>query len=297
MPMVVVTLTKVPNSLRGDLTKWLQEISTGVYVGNVNSRIREKLWERIIDNIKDGQATMCYAKYNEIGYDFLMHNTKREVVYYDRIPLVFLPKEVKNTSEKELGFSRAAKYEKIKRISRSKKNKECFKKEKYVFLDIETTGINSKKDSIIEIAAIKVEGSRENIFQHLIKIGKRLKKEITELTGITDEMLTIDGKDLSVVLDEFLHFVGDATIIGYNVKFDMDFLNVSLEKSNKEIVTNKSICLLREVKRKDKFLRDYKLGTVLEKYNISTDGLHRAYADARAGYELAIKLNVFKDSK
>ena len=67
MPMTVVTLTNVPSSLRGDLTKWLQEISTGVYVGNINARIREELWKRIIDNIKQGQATMSYAKRNEIG--------------------------------------------------------------------------------------------------------------------------------------------------------------------------------------------------------------------------------------
>lgn len=39
--MIVITLTKVPYSLRGDLTKWCQEIQTGVYVGNVNARIRD----------------------------------------------------------------------------------------------------------------------------------------------------------------------------------------------------------------------------------------------------------------
>ncbi len=47
MVMTVVTLSKVPPSLRGDLTKWMQEIATGVYVGNFNTRVREQLWERI----------------------------------------------------------------------------------------------------------------------------------------------------------------------------------------------------------------------------------------------------------
>ena len=42
MPFTVVTLKSVPPSLRGDLTKWMQEIAIGVYVGNFNSRIREK---------------------------------------------------------------------------------------------------------------------------------------------------------------------------------------------------------------------------------------------------------------
>ncbi len=43
MPFTVVTLKSVSPSLRGDLTKWMQEIATGVYIGNFNSRIREKL--------------------------------------------------------------------------------------------------------------------------------------------------------------------------------------------------------------------------------------------------------------
>lgn len=45
--MVVVTLTDCPPKLRGDLTKWLMEINTGVYVGKVSARIREMLWTRI----------------------------------------------------------------------------------------------------------------------------------------------------------------------------------------------------------------------------------------------------------
>lgn len=293
MPMTVVTLTSVPGSLRGDLTKWLQEISTGVYVGNINTRIREELWERIIDNIKQGQATISYAKHNEIGYDFIVYNTKREVAYYDGIPLVFLPKELNTEALKKLGFSDAAKFEKIKRARKYRKTKSADEEKKYVVIDIETTGIDSEKDDIIEIAAIKMEDNRKNIFQELIKIKKRIPKEISALTGITDEMLANSGKDISVVLNEFLDFVGNATLIGYNIKFDVSFLNTELTKNDKDILANKTICLLQEAKRKQKLLRDYKLGTVLKKYEIPTEGLHRAYIDAEAEYELAMKLNIF----
>lgn len=293
MPMTVVTLTNVPGSLRGDLTKWLQEISTGVYVGNINARIREELWKRIIDNIKQGQATMSYAKLNEIGYDFMVHNTKREVIYYDGIPLVFLPKELSSQPLQQLGFSNAAKYEKIKRARQRRKVISENESENYVVVDVETTGINSEKDQIIEIAAIKMEGNEMVAFQELVKIEKGLQREISELTGITDEMLANDGKDINVILEEFLDFVGNAILVGYNVKFDISFLNAELKKSGNEVLTNKTICLLQEAKRKQKLLRDYKLGTVLKKYNISTEGLHRAYVDAKAEYELAVKLNIF----
>lgn len=293
MPMTVITLTNVPSSLRGDLTKWMQEISTGVYVGNINARIREELWKRIIDNIKQGQATMSYAKRNEIGYDFMVHNTKREVIYYDGIPLVFLPKESSSTPLPELGYSNAAKYEKIKRAIKRRKVIRENESGNYVVIDVETTGVNPEKDQIIEIAAVKMEGNEMISFQELVKIKKELPREISALTGITDEMIANDSKDIDVVLKGFLDFVGNAVLVGYNVKFDISFLNVELKKSGSQVLTNKTICLLQEVKRKQKLLRNYKLVTVLEKYDISTEGLHRAFRDAKAGYELAMKLNIF----
>ena len=52
--MIVITLTKTPPALRGDLTRWCQEIQTGVYVGDVSARVRDKLWERVQTNIGNG---------------------------------------------------------------------------------------------------------------------------------------------------------------------------------------------------------------------------------------------------
>ena len=57
--MIVVTLTDCPPRLRGDLSKWLLEISTGVYVGQLSKRVREELWKRICDNLPRGRATRC----------------------------------------------------------------------------------------------------------------------------------------------------------------------------------------------------------------------------------------------
>ena len=63
--MVVITLEKCPLALRGDLTKWLQEISLGVYVGQVSARVRDKLWQRVCEESKNGRATMVYSARNE----------------------------------------------------------------------------------------------------------------------------------------------------------------------------------------------------------------------------------------
>lgn len=54
--MLVITVKNCPPKLRGDLTKWLIEIDTGVFVGNLSARVRDSLWERVCANIKTGTA-------------------------------------------------------------------------------------------------------------------------------------------------------------------------------------------------------------------------------------------------
>ena len=54
--MIVITLTDCPPALRGDLTKWLQEINTGVYVGHVSARVRDEIWKRVRESAKGGPA-------------------------------------------------------------------------------------------------------------------------------------------------------------------------------------------------------------------------------------------------
>ena len=58
-------MTNCPPKLRGDLSKWLCEINTGVYVGNVSSRVRDALWERVCQNLKNGQATLVFTTAGE----------------------------------------------------------------------------------------------------------------------------------------------------------------------------------------------------------------------------------------
>lgn len=74
-------MTNCPPKLRGDLSKWLCEINTGVYVGNVSSRVRDALWERVCQNLKNGQATMVLTTAGEQRMDFRTHNTTWETNY------------------------------------------------------------------------------------------------------------------------------------------------------------------------------------------------------------------------
>lgn len=65
----MLTMTNCPPRLRGDLSKWLCEINTGVYVGNVSSRVRDALWDRVCQNLKNGQATLVFTTAGEQRMD------------------------------------------------------------------------------------------------------------------------------------------------------------------------------------------------------------------------------------
>lgn len=84
-------MTDCPPQLRGDLSKWLCEINTGVYVGQVSQRVREALWIRVCENLKNGRATMVYSTNGEQKMDFRVHNTAWEPVDFDGLKLMRRP--------------------------------------------------------------------------------------------------------------------------------------------------------------------------------------------------------------
>ncbi len=300
MPFTVITLKNVPASLRGDLTKWMQEIDTGVYVGNFNSRIREYLWKRVCHHVGNGEATMSFSSRNELGYDFCTINSHREVIDYDGLPLVMVPHKETGKVELRKGFSDAFKRLHSKRIVKpEKKNqstelygnreKECDKKA-YIVLDIETSGLRVEKDQIIELGAVKYENGYENEFHKLICIESVLPESIIRLTGITDQMLK-DGSELKDALTAFVDFIGELDLIGYNIQFDLKFINEGLKKYGMTYIANRCVDLLKTVKSDNIFLQDYRLETVLKAYGIDEKVPHRALEDARLISRLARKVN------
>jgi CRISPR-associated protein Cas2 len=292
MPMTVVTVTNASPKIRGDLTRWLQEISTGVYVGNFNSRVREQLWQRIIDSIGNGQATMSYSSRNELGYEFETFQTSRISVDYDGIPLVLSPILTSDKEHLKQGFSNAAKFRQIKKFSQ-RRNSSIKETASYVVIDVETTGLNPGDDQIIEIGAVKVEGEEIAEFQSLVKVDKKLSHNITTLTGITDELLLEEGRAIQIVMESFMKFVGNSPLIGYNVDFDKKFIKNAAKKCGILNFDNQFVDLMRFVKKEKMFLGNYKLQTVLKSYDISDNVLHRALEDSKVTAELATKVNGF----
>jgi CRISPR-associated protein Cas2 len=78
--VIVLVLTAVPAGLRGDLSKWLLEVSPGVFTGRVSRRIRERLWARVERGVRDGCAVLVVADHGrEQGYEVLTAGRDRWV--------------------------------------------------------------------------------------------------------------------------------------------------------------------------------------------------------------------------
>ncbi|RLK64288.1 type I-E CRISPR-associated endoribonuclease Cas2 [Atopobacter sp. AH10] len=293
MPFTVIALSKVPPSLRGDLSKWMQEISTGVFIGNFNSRIRVYLWKRVVDNLENGEATIAYAYRNELGYSFECHNTEQRMIDLDGLPIVLFPKYQEALLEEQKShFSNAAKFHQARKFQKPKA-KHLDHQKGYIILDIETTGLNELNSEIIEIAALKVETDKTSTLTYLIE-GKVVPDEIKKLTGISTEMLQAEGRDEKEVLTQLANFIDDKVIVGYNVNFDLRFINHYLNNYQLNPVTNKLIDLKVIVKKERPLLLNYKLETALAEFGISDKVSHRALEDVKLMYALIGKLNKFE---
>lgn len=288
MPMTVITLKSVPQSLRGDLTRWMQEIATGVYVGNFNSRIREYLWNRVKETMGHGEASMCFAARNEFGYDFVTENTLRSVIDYDGLPLIFIPKEISESTGLARGFSNAAKFHRARNAVKRKD-----KAKGYVIINIVTDGLNVQQNHILEIGAIRCENGEESSFHELIAYAGSIPEHITNMSGITCSMLQQKGKPIEQVLAALREFIGESELIGYYVGFDIECLNRELEKCGLGYLNNRVHDLLAIIRKEQIFQEDYKLETSLKSYGISENVPHRALGKAELVKRLAQKLNKF----
>lgn len=286
--MVVITLSNCPPKLRGDLTKWLVEIHTGVYVGQINARIRELLWNRVCSNIKDGQATMVYSYANEQHLAFRTHNTAWKIRDFDGIKLTMRPKIQEQTNETlQKGFSTASKYLIAGRRRKASSNRI----QEWAFLDIETDGLNFERNRIIEMAVIVADEEQiKSSWSILVKQDQALPSSNVEFTHITDEMLR-DGMELDCALRQLSDIVKGRTVVCYNKSFDIIFLEREFRKYNIEVPFGKVMDALTLARKRVRDIENYKLGSLAEHFGILCERQHRALPDCEMLYRVFLKLN------
>ncbi|HUH95753.1 MAG TPA: helicase C-terminal domain-containing protein [Anaerolineales bacterium] len=146
-----------------------------------------------------------------------------------------------------------------------------------VAIDIETTGLDNEREAITEIGAVKFKGNRvEDEWSSLINPNRHIPEFITGLTGIDDAMVR-QAPRLRDVAHELEAFVGDAPIVGHNIRFDLGFLQKQIPFSLNEVIDTYELAsvLLPNASR-------YNLGALGKELAVALPATHRALDDARA---------------
>lgn len=281
-------MTDYPPKLRGDLSKWLCEINTGVYVGQLSGRVRDAVWERVCKHLKTGRATMVFTTNNEQRMDFRVHNTVWEPVDFDGIKLMRRPLSQSAVDETlKPGFSNVAK----RRMAQHAREGGGKRAERYVVIDVETTGLNAGTAHVIEYGAIRVEndlpGER---FSVTVKQPNPLPAQIVSLTGLTDELLAEQGQAPREALEAFLRFIGRDRLVGYHVQFDLEFIQAECRRNGCQMPANRSVDILSLARRKISNVENYKLATLAAWLQLPGEQQHRAIPDCEMALSVYQKL-------
>lgn len=158
----------------------------------------------------------------------------------------------------------------------------------YTVIDFETSGLDPKKDRVIEMAAIRcINGEIASEFSTLVRYDGKLSAKITELTGITDEM-TATGMDEDTAFRILNRMLGDHILIAHNASFDLSFLHHSLLRIAGRSFQNSFIDTLTLSRARHVY--PHTLKDMCNRYDIPLIGGHRALNDVIACWELFRKL-------
>jgi DNA polymerase III subunit epsilon len=154
--------------------------------------------------------------------------------------------------------------------------------ERFVVVDLETSGLDSEQHEIIEIGAVRVnrDSNVHDTFQVLVTPKRKISKKITQITNITQEMLDKDGQSLDSALSELVAFIGNHRIVAFNAEFDLAFLRKALAESGRAL-NNPSSCALKMARRAWPGRNSYRLVDLAKDGNLPVGGAHRALHDCR----------------
>ncbi len=150
-----------------------------------------------------------------------------------------------------------------------------------VVLDFETTGLDTNREHVIEIGAVKlIAGNVVDSFGMLVNPGKPLKPKITEITGITDIMLR-DMPTAETAIPKLMDFIGDCAVAAHNASFDISMLRTELKRMGRTF-SAPQIDTLAFARKLYPQLKSHRLGAVCRALGVSLKDAHRAVNDAAA---------------
>ncbi|HDS30165.1 MAG TPA: hypothetical protein ENN67_03890 [Firmicutes bacterium] len=160
---------------------------------------------------------------------------------------------------------------------------------RFVAIDLETTGLIAKEHEIIEIGAVRyVDGAETEFFHALVKPSMGYPERNRRLTGIPVEQLE-SGVDIKTALAELIEFIGGDLLISHNANFDLSFLEHQAQRFGLEPIMNPALCTLHLAALVDPEADVLQLGSLAKLWRIEIVESHRAVLDARLAGKLAIK--------
>lgn len=151
----------------------------------------------------------------------------------------------------------------------------------YIAIDLEMTGLDAKRDKILEIGAIRVKNKKpEAEYQALICPHMQLSEDITGLTGISNEMAA-GGREMDDVFPEIISFCKDFVLLGHNILFDYSFLKQAAMNRN-TVFEHKGMDTLKIARKLLSQEEKKTLQALCDRYGIQRQRRHRALDDAKA---------------
>jgi DNA polymerase-3 subunit epsilon len=164
---------------------------------------------------------------------------------------------------------------------------------RYVVMDTELTGLDVKKDSIVSLGAVAMEGGRIVLgsqFYELVRPAAALKSESVVVHGITPEEVR-DKPSIGAVIEDFLAFCEGAVVVGHFIGLDLSFLNKELRRLQGRAFAGPVVDTLKIhewIRRHDGdfsrhfdgMARDKDLFSLAKKYHIQISAAHNAQMDA-----------------
>lgn len=170
-------------------------------------------------------------------------------------------------------------------MERNKGNSIIEKLTDFTIVDLETTGLDTNFDEIIELGAVRIrDGIIVDTFQKLVKPQNPIDEFITELTGITNDMLA-NAATIEEVFPDYISFIGNDVIVGHNVNFDINFIYDTLYWLDKKTFTNDFIDTMRMARKVLKELKHHRLSDLKSYYKIDSEA-HRSIGDCMSTFDI-----------
>ena len=174
-----------------------------------------------------------------------------------------------------------------------------------VVFDVETSGLDPRKDQIVELAAEKICFSDDKLkgkpYRCLVQLygGRRMSEDVTRINHITNDMLQNNGISINDVIDQFVDFVGTSKclLVAHNASFDMGFLEQAMIKCNKTLVLRGWDALDTLTVFKDRHPYPHKLANAISVYQLDNIAVnsHSAYDDTMALTQVLLKMAIERD--